>query len=169
LFGCDSGGNQQTQTVSSPPDTLPASIVPNVAYWGINGSMDSVTTPVSARLFLAMGPDSTFWMYMSPASLPLYHGRSPFDLFRLTGKMQQSTAGSSGSVTFLVDSTKSFFNDGNPVRKGSVFVQYQIQSTVARYVKFSFLSENENVMAYGEYGVNHVDSTYEQMYPILDQ
>lgn len=168
LLGCGGGGDEANPALSER-DTLPAPIVPGFAYWQIYGTIDSVGHSVKSRQFLALASDSTFWMYISPASLPLYHARSPFDVIRLTGKMLSSSSGKNGSVTFLIDSTKSQFNDGSPVLRGSILVNYMYPYYYMRYVKFNYLSPNEKRMAYGEYSLSHVDSGLQQMASVLNQ
>jgi hypothetical protein len=93
-------------------------------------------------------------MYLSPASLPLYHTRSQYDLMRLRGRFQSS---SEGSVLFAIDSSLSFWNDGVSIRRASVKVSNDAFYPNTKYVVYTYL-DRYGSMGKGEYRVSQADS-----------
>lgn len=144
--------SKATATVASPALSY------GVAYYGTVGSMDSLGTSVSARLLVLVQKDSTFKMYISPVSLPLYHARSSLDLFRLNGKLT-SINSASGTMSFVVDSATSFWNTGIRVRQGTVSITADSFYPNSKYVMFNFLSTNGEGVATSEFSsISSTDS-----------
>lgn len=151
LSGCDdSAGHVPMRSMS-----LPSPMVVDVAYYGSAGLIDSAGKNVPARLLFIMKSDSSFKMYVSPASLPLYHVRSQFDLMRIRGKFQGA---GEGFIVFSVDSSLSYWSDGRPIRRGKVVVSSDQFYPEVKRVEYSHLSYYSGAMAKGEFQVSHADS-----------
>ncbi len=128
----------------------------DIAYHGTAGTIDSAGKNVPARLLFLMKSDSSFRMYLSPSGLPLYHSRSKFDLVCLKGQFKNSKM---GTMFFTVDSTRSFWNDGTAVRRGTVQIFLMDPSNPSlKYVIFQFLNRNESGFGQLEHQVWRADS-----------
>lgn len=151
LVGCEDSMDSQSEQL--PPRTWLPPITADVAYYGNVGSMDSAGKGVTARMLFIMKSDSSFKMYVSPASLPLYHPLSKFDLMRIRGHFLSFA---NGVMTFSVDSSLSSWDDGFPIYRGTVDVA--ADPPKSKLVVLNFLSRNEHIMAKSEFQVWHADS-----------
>lgn len=150
VASCDDAPSNSTPPTMDPVPPM----VPDVAYYGSAGSIDSAGKVVPARLLFLMRADSSFKLYLSPASLPLYHPRSQFDLIRIRGRLQSSGI---GQMLFSVDSSLSYRNDGRPIRSGSVMISSDPFYPNVRYVEIKSRAISGGIGKM-EYGVGRSDS-----------